>query len=85
MGGTTVTARNLISANATGVNITGAGATGNVVQGNYIGTDITGTVDLGNTNDGVLINSGAANNTIGGAAAGAGNLISGNNSGRSRD
>ena len=42
---------------------------------NFIGTDITGTVDLGNGH-GVSVSS--ANVTIGGSAAGAGNLISGN-------
>ncbi len=64
-----------------------AGATGNVVQGNYIGTDITGTIALGNVRHGVSIthdnNStipSASNNTVGGTAAGAGNLISGNGS-----
>ncbi len=50
---------------------------GDVVVGNKIGTDITGTLALGNTGSGFVI-SGGANNTIGGTAAGAGNLISGN-------
>jgi CSLREA domain-containing protein len=48
----------------------------NVVHGNRIGTDVTGTLDLGN-GDGVLLR--GDRNQIGGAAAGAGNLISGNN------
>ena len=53
-------------------------ANGNVIEGNLIGTDPTGTVALGN-GVGVLIGfSNAANNTLGGTAAGAGNLISGN-------
>jgi hypothetical protein len=46
-----------------------------VVQGNYIGTDATGTVAIGN-GDGVYLT--GSNNVIGGTAAGAGNLISGN-------
>jgi parallel beta-helix repeat protein len=53
------------------------------VQGNLIGTDVTGTATLGNTHDGIVIR-GAANNTIGGTIAGAGNVISGNNTGGGR-
>jgi hypothetical protein len=57
---------------------------GNVVQGNYIGTDLTGTVRAprppgSNTTwvfDGVQID--GQNNTIGGTAPGARNVISGN-------
>ena len=60
-----------------GVQITGSGATGNVVQGNFIGTNAAGTAALGNGN-GVVIDNGASNNTIGGTGAGAGNVISGN-------
>ncbi len=55
-----------------------ATASGNVVEGNKIGTDVTGTVKLGNGADGVLLDSNAGSNTIGGTSAGAGNLISGN-------
>ena len=36
---------------------------GNLVQGNYIGTDASGTLDLGNTFDGVAIDS-STNNTM---------------------
>ena len=76
IGGTSASARNLISGNAlSGVEIM-AGASGNVVQGNFIGTDMTGHRALGNKVDGVHIESGE--NTIGGAVSGAGNLISGN-------
>ncbi len=79
IGGTVAGAGNLISGNDNyGVRISGSGTTGNVLQGNYIGTDATGTVDLGNTWHGVLISGGAANNTIGGTAVEAGNVISGN-------
>lgn len=49
---------------------------GNALVGNYIGTDPTGMQDRGNESNGVFINSG--NNTIGGAFAEDGNLISGN-------
>lgn len=52
-------------------------ATGNVIQGNTVGTDVTGTKALGNGNCGISIGS-TADNTVGGATPGAGNLISGN-------
>jgi CSLREA domain-containing protein len=79
IGGTTAGARNIISGNAAvGVNILGSGTTGNLVQGNYIGANAAGTAALGNGFAGVNINSSANNNTIGGAIAGAGNVISGN-------
>jgi hypothetical protein len=78
VGGTVAGAGNLISGNAVnGVYIIGHTATSNVVEGNYIGTDVNGTSKLAN-GTGVLIQNGATNNTIGGTAAGASNLISGN-------
>jgi hypothetical protein len=49
----------------------------NLIVGNDIGTDTTGTVALGNAVDGIAINSGSQN-TVGGSAPGAGNVISGN-------
>ena len=72
IGGVTPDARNIISGNIDdGVFITGSGTTANVVEGNYIGTDITGTTTTGTGkcvgNDyGVMIASGASDNTIGG-------------------
>jgi len=67
---------NVISGNAEfGILI--RGGDGNVVQGNYIGTDVSGSADLGNALAGVRINAGDGN-TIGGTEAGAGNVISGN-------
>ena len=78
VGGTASTARNLISGNnSDAVEITGSGASGNTVLGNYLGTDVGGTLDRGNGANGVLINVGT-NNVVGGTAAGARNLISGN-------
>ena len=88
IGGTSAAARNIISGN--GISGTGGpgvliedsagtgGATGNVVEGNYVGTDITGAQAVANAGSGVDIETGATNNTIGGTAAGAGNVISGN-------
>lgn len=59
-----------------GIGIFGA-VTGNKVQGNFIGTSANGNADLGNSFDGVQVSS-ASNNTVGGTAAGARNVISGN-------
>src|SRR5262249_53405536 len=50
----------------------------NRVQGNLIGTDVTGTRALGNAGSGVVV-SFTPDTTVGGTAAGAGNVISGNN------
>src|SRR5205807_2610290 len=78
IGGTAPAARNVISGNTEiGVGILNTGTTNNVVQGNFIGTDVNGTSALDNGN-GVEVRSGAQNNTIGGTATGAGNVISGN-------
>ena len=70
-------AGNLISGNWTGIKVSGAD---NLIEGNKIGTDITGTVALGNMDWGVVLQE-AADNTVGGSTAGAGNLISGNDEG----
>jgi uncharacterized repeat protein (TIGR01451 family) len=76
IGGTAPGDRNLISANRNrGVLIAIGG--GNVLFGDFIGTDATGTRALGNAGAGIAISS-SSNNTIGGTAAGAGDLISGN-------
>ena len=79
IGGTAAGAGNLLSANGdAGIYLIASGATGNLIQGNTIGTDITGTLALGNTFEGIYVER-APTNTIGGAAPGAGNLISANN------
>ena len=79
VGGIDPAARNIISGNVdSGVGISGSGTSHNLVEGNYIGTDASGTVALGNGRNGVLINSGASGNTVGGTQAGARNVISGN-------
>ena len=82
IGGTTAAARNIISGNGHGgISIGGSlndnAVTNNLVQGNFIGTDVTGTAVLGNTSyPGISCT--AWNNTVGGSATGAGNVISGN-------
>ena len=70
-------AGNVISGNVlSGIRIS-AGAASNQVLGNFIGTNASGLSSLPNRGDGVDV-SGASTNTIGGAEAGAGNVISGN-------
>ena len=79
IGGTTATARDIISANGIhGVEIDNTGTSGNVVAGDYIGIDATGTKALGNTDMGVYLSAGASSNTIGGTTAGALDVISAN-------
>ncbi len=78
IGGPTEAERNIVSGNHLfGIRIASAAAVGNAVQGNFIGTDVTGQQALPNRDSGIQIAS-APGNTIGGAMAGAGNLISGN-------
>ncbi len=76
IGGTTAAARNIISGNTfNGITLHGVN---DLVQGNYIGTDVTGTVALPNNGFGIEVLSFAAGAVIGGTAAGARNIISGN-------
>ena len=77
IGGTAVGACNVISGNGDrGVHI--SGASNNLVQGNLIGLNAAGNAAIGNGDSGVLIDSNATNNTIGGTTLGAGNVLSGN-------
>jgi hypothetical protein len=85
IGGTVAAARNIISENGSngnkpGVLIINSGATGNSVEGNTIGLGVDGTTALPNFGNGVLLGSGANNDTIGMTASGggAGNLIGAN-------
>ena len=76
IGGAATLARNVISGNTgDGIDI-GSDAANTVVQGNFIGTDQTGTNPLANSGSGVSLD--AFGVTIGGAAQGAGNVISAN-------
>jgi hypothetical protein len=69
---------NLVSGNlAAGITITGTAALDNVVAGNYVGTDVTGRRAISNATSGILLFS-SSRTTVGGAAPGAGNLVSGN-------
>lgn len=79
IGGTTTTARNIISGNAnTGLEMEDFGTSFNVIQGNYIGVARDGITALPNAQLGVYLLAGPQSNTIGGTINGAGNLISGN-------
>ncbi len=76
VGGTSSQAQNVIVANQRdGVTLA---SSANLVAGNLIGTD-SGSDDNGNIADGILVE-GAAN-TVGGTAAGAGNVVSANDTG----
>jgi CSLREA domain-containing protein len=80
IGGLTAVERNVISGNFnSGLVLHGVGATGNQIRGNYIGTDAGGALDRGNDQEGIEV-FGATSNLIGGTAAGARNVISGNGS-----
>jgi parallel beta-helix repeat protein len=81
IGGSQPGAGNVISGNSVGIQI-GGSTTGtvqnNTIQGNFIGVDRTREKPLPNAIAGIRISAGL-NNTIGGANAGAGNLIAFNN------
>ena len=78
IGGSAAGAGNVISGNnGIGINIT-SGANGNTIQGNLSASTPAGNLDLGNTGDGINLN-GVTGTTVGGATAGARNVISGNN------
>ena len=81
VGGTTPEERNVISANQNANVSLNSNAVGNGVtlQGNYVGTDVTGTRALGNSRIGVSVS--GFSHLVGGTAPGAGNVISGNETG----
>lgn len=77
IGGPTSSAANVISGHTVGIQIGGlttANLTGSVVQGNIIGLNAAGNVPLQNLSGGIVLDN-ASNNTIGGPAAGAANII----------
>lgn len=80
IGGTTAADRNVISGNGVTYNIyLGSGSDNAIIQGNYIGTNAAGTGLMANKVDyGIMVESSSTNVMIGGSAAGAGNVISGN-------
>ncbi len=73
IGGTAAGAGNVISNNTSdGIDFLDVLASGNLVQGNFIGTNASG-ADMGNGGRGIYVED--SNNTIGGTAAGDGNVI----------
>jgi hypothetical protein len=74
IGGTTASARNVISSNRNGIQVSGVSATGNQIRGNFIGTDSSGNNGLGNSQNGVIFN-GAGNNSVGSTVLTTGNTI----------
>jgi subtilisin-like proprotein convertase family protein len=66
---------NLISGNAAGFQTRG---TNGIIRGNLIGTDVTGTVDLGNSGNGISIDTGASGNLFGGTTVADRNIVAGN-------
>ncbi|MEM9596039.1 MAG: hypothetical protein AAGD06_17340 [Acidobacteriota bacterium] len=85
IGGTSAAAGNLISGNsaaflfAFGIHVK-ASADGTVIQGNSIGTNAAGTAGIASWRHGIFLDLDSdfpADTTVGGAVAGAGNLISG--------
>ena len=74
IGGTATGDGNIISANPTAGIGLDANTTGALIEGNRIGTDISGMNPIGNGN-GIQIDGGSFDNTIGGTAVGAGNTI----------
>ncbi|MBI5384315.1 MAG: hypothetical protein HZA90_06465 [Verrucomicrobia bacterium] len=79
VGGPNAASRNVISGNAQyGVLIIDTNTQGNVVLGNFIGLDASGQAELPNGLSGVAVWGGARDNTVGGAGAGARNVISAN-------
>jgi hypothetical protein len=82
IGGRDPLQRNIISGNTGrdingGILVYGSTAGGTVIQGNYIGLDVTGMVPIPNEGRGVAIHE-SSGNFVGGAQAGAGNLIASN-------
>jgi hypothetical protein len=79
VGGTSSQFANVISGNSgQGVIVFVSTTSGDLIEGNLIGTDASGSHPLGNGAQGVFILFGASNNTVGGLAAGAGNVIANN-------
>ena len=64
--------------NGTGISVRGAEATERTIQGNFVGTTANGLLALSNDINGILLRNDTRNVVVGGAAPGAGNVVSGN-------
>jgi hypothetical protein len=76
VGGTSASARNVICGNGGNGMLVPAGATGVTIRGNYIGVGADGATKIANSPNGIDVT--GTGTVIGGTAAGAGNVISGN-------
>ncbi|WP_435009257.1 beta strand repeat-containing protein [Tundrisphaera lichenicola] len=81
VGGTVPGSGNLISGNSSSGIRFASGATGDLIQGNLIGVALDGLTLRPNNQSGIFIAEGSNRITVGGTAAGAGNVISGNSVG----
>ena len=78
VGGTSAAARNIISGNGfNGMNLQPGSGNNNTIQGNFVGLDVSGTTGIPNSSSGIVV--AGSNNLVGGTAAGARNVCSGNN------
>lgn len=78
IGGTDIGLANIIGGNGqAGILLRNTGTTSTTIQSNYIGVDKLTNTDFGNTGDGILLENGTSNNTLGGVPA-APLVISGN-------
>ncbi|MEM7467370.1 MAG: DUF4347 domain-containing protein, partial [Pseudomonadota bacterium] len=75
IGGTSLADRNVLAGSTNGIVMNGA--SGGTVSGNYIGTDVTGNTIVTTTLDGVRLENGANNITVGGITAAHRNVIAG--------
>jgi hypothetical protein len=71
------TVKGLVINGFSGVGLVLDTAGGNVIQNNYVGTNAAGTAAKANASNGIAISS--SGNQIGGARAGEGNVVAGNN------
>ena len=79
IGGTTPGSGNVLSGNSSnGIVLVFSSASGNLMEGNSIGTNLAGTIPIPNQSDGIQLFFSASDNTIGGTASGAGNIIADN-------
>ncbi len=79
VGGTTTSARNVISGN-TGLGVlVGSAANGSIIHGNYIGVGSDGTTAIGNSSHGVSVEGASTATSVGGTTASTmGNVIANN-------
>ncbi|GKQ59582.1 hypothetical protein QMTAC487_34430 [Sphaerotilus sp. FB-3] len=78
LGGAGSGAGNIVSGNLDGIVLSGPSASANQILGNQVGLSASGGSAVGNAFDGIRLEGGASDNTVGGAGAGLRNVVSGN-------